>query len=113
MKRIYIAGALNADAVHYIQNLHRMIIWADKIRKQGCGVFIPCLDFLSGLVDGHYNYSDYFDNNQPWMEVADAIFVTPGWENSGGTHKEITRAAELDIPVFYTIESFMEWLKGE
>lgn len=112
-KKIYIAGALNADAVGYIQNMHRMIIWGRRVQKLGCGTFVPGLDFLAGLVHGDFEYPDYFDNSQPWLEVSDAMFVTPKWENSKGTHKEIERAERLGIPVFYTIESLKEWLKGE
>jgi len=104
-KRVYIAGKLNGDAVSYIQNMHRMIIWAEKIRYLGYAVYIPCLDFLSGVVHGNWTYEQYFIMNQPWLDVCDAVFLVPGWETSEGTKKEIARAAQRNIPVF---ESMIE-----
>jgi hypothetical protein len=109
MKRIYIAGKLNAAAVNYIKNCHNMIRKADEIRKLGFSVYIPCLDFLSGIVQGDYNYYDYFDNNLPWLECADALFVMPDSEKSTGTQIEIGIAHERGIPIFYEISNLVEW----
>jgi hypothetical protein len=110
MKRVYVCGKLNADACNYIKNCHQMIKYADKIRRMGFSVYIPCLDFLSGLVMGDYEYQDYFKNNLPWLECADYIFVIPDSENSKGTQAEIKRAQELGIPVFDNL-TFFEVLK--
>jgi hypothetical protein len=63
--RAYVAGKLNADAVGYIQNMHRMIRVARELRKLDIAVYVPCNDFLEGLVDGNFTYYDYFDNSQP------------------------------------------------
>jgi len=100
-KRVYVAGALNAPAKDYIQNVHRMIVWGDKVRRLGFSVYIPCTDFLSGVVLGNYEYADYFENSQPWLEVSDAMFVCPGWEDSKGTKKEIKRARDFGVPVYF------------
>jgi hypothetical protein len=105
--KVYIAGALNSDAIGYIKNMHRMIEWADKVRSAGFCVYVPCVDFLIGLQIGDYEYNDYFDNGQPWLEVSDCIFLVPGWENSKGTQMEIARANELGIPVFNNLENLM------
>jgi hypothetical protein len=102
MKRlkVYIAGKLNADAIGYIQNMHRMITTAREIRRLGFSVYVPCNDILEGLVDGHFDYADYFDNSQPWLLCADAVFLTPEWETSEGTKKEKALAEANNIPVF-------------
>ena len=102
--RCYIAGKLNADAVGYIQNMHRMIKAARDVRKLGISVYVPCNDFLEGLVDGNFDYKDYFENSQPWLEVADFMYVCPGWETSEGTRAEIAFATKLGKPVFFSIE---------
>lgn len=104
MKRIYVAGKLNDDACGYIKNVHRMIIWAEKVRKLGFAVFVPGLDFLQGVVFGDWNYQDYFDNSQSWLDVADAIFLVPGWEVSSGTKREIERANQRNIPVYFDLD---------
>jgi hypothetical protein len=108
MIKVYIAGALNSDAVGYIKNMHKMIEWADKVRRAGFCVYVPCVDFLIGLQIGDYEYKDYFDNGQPWLEVSDAVFLVPGYENSKGTLKEIERAKELEIPIFTDIKNMFE-----
>ena len=101
MFKVYIAGRLNDNAVGYIKNLHNMIQWAEKIRKLGCSVYVPGLDFLVGVVMGNYNYEDYFNNSQPWLDVSDAVFVIPNSDDSIGTKKEIARAQMMGIPVFH------------
>lgn len=107
-KKIYIAGKLNADACEYIRNLHRMIYWAEIIRKAGFAVFVPGLDFLQGLVFGNLVYEDYFENNQPWMDAADAVFLVPGWEISNGVKKEIERAKKNGIPIFDSLTKLVD-----
>ena len=108
MKRVYVAGALNADAVGYIKNVSQMIKYAEEVKKLGFAVFVPCNDFLMGVVNGNYDYYDYFNNSQPWLEVSDAVFVCPNWENSKGTIKEIERANELRIPVVYNVTDLID-----
>ena len=103
MIKIYIAGKLNADAVGYIQNMYRMIKTAKQVRDNGYAVFVPCNDFLEGLVDGNFDYNEYFDNGQVWLLASQAIFLTPGWETSEGTKREIELAKANDIPVFADI----------
>jgi hypothetical protein len=103
--KAYVAGPLNSDACGYIQNMHRMIKVARELRQLGVAVYVPCNDFLEGLVDGGFNYTDYFENSQPWLEVSDFIFVCPGWEDSEGTKKEIELAHSLGIAVFYHMDA--------
>ena len=104
MKRVYIAGKLNADAVGYVENMSKMIKASDEIRKMGFAVFVPCLDFICGLVIGGYKYEDYFDNNQEFLKTCDAVYLVPGWEESKGTQREISCAKHLGIPVYEKIE---------
>jgi hypothetical protein len=103
MIKVYVAGKLNSDAVGYIKNMHKMIKTAKLLRDNGFSVYVPCNDFLEGLVDGQFEYADYFDNSQPWLSSSDAVFLTPGWETSEGTKREIAFAESLQIPVFYSI----------
>jgi len=112
MKRVYVAGKLNdSDATAYIRNCHTMIYNARMLKLHGFSVFVPCLDLLMGLVDGHYEYGDYFDFSQPWLDVSDAVFAGDGWQDSPGTLREIERAELNDIPVFYSIADIVQWGK--
>ena len=110
-KRCYVAGRLNSDACGYIKNVHNIIIRAEEVRKLGYAVFVPGVDFLCGVVLGDWDYEDYFDNSQFWLDVSDCMFVTPGWEKSNGTKREIERATEKGIPVFYNLTELREFLK--
>ena len=108
MRRVYIAGKLNDMAVDYLKNVSTMIHAALKVKKLGHSVFVPCLDFLLGIVDGGYEYEDYSDNNLVWLEVSDCVLVLPGYETSKGTLAEIKRAEELKIPIYYKLEDLPE-----
>jgi len=110
-KRIYIAGKLNGMACDYIKNVHRMIVWGDKIRRLGYAVFIPGIDFLAGCVIGNWDYNAYFDNSQPWLDVCDAVFLVPGWEDSEGTKREIMRAEQKKIPIFASMIALDSYFK--
>lgn len=103
-KAIYIAGKISGPAVEYVKNLHNMFVIAEEVRKAGFSVFVPGLDCLMGLMFGYYKYDDYFNNSQPWLRRSDAVFVSPNWETSDGTKKEIEFAKVLGIPVYYSLE---------
>lgn len=105
MKRIYLAGKLNDQAVGYIKNVSLMLKAAIDIRKLGHSVFVPCQDVLMGIVDGDLDYADYADNNMAWLEVSDEVWVLPNYKTSKGTLKEMERAVELNIPIVFYGES--------
>jgi len=109
MKKCYIAGALNGMSVDYIKNLHAMGVWSECVRSLGFSVFVPGVDFLLGFLHGNWGYSDYFDNSQPWLKVADCLFVCPGYEESTGTKIEINTAERNRIPIFYDLPSLREF----
>jgi len=111
--RVYIAGKLNDMACNYIKNVHRMIKTAREVRRAGFAVYVPCNDFLEGLVDGAFEYPEYFENSQPWLKSSDAVFLTPGWESSSGTKEEIETAKANDIPVFDNLEHMRKYFFGE
>ena len=105
MKRVYIGGAISADnAIDVMKNIHRMIYWGNKISKKGFAVFIPALDVLWQIQTGDVDYDRIFANSQPWLDVSDAVFLVPGWENSPGTKKEIKRAKKKGVPVIHDIK---------
>ena len=111
MKRVYIAGALNSDsALGYLANTSRMMDMADKVLKSGYAVFVPALDMLMCMKFGDYNYDLVFNNSQAFLVACDAVCLTPGWESSKGTQREIALAKEKGIPVFETIEDLIKSL---
>ena len=106
-KRIYVAGPLNGMAVDYIKNCHKMCVIAEAIRRRGFSVYVPCLDYMMGLLTGTYTYEDYFDNSQPWLVASDAVFFISGWKKSKGCVREHTLAEKERIPTFETISAMV------
>jgi len=113
MKRIYIAGALNSDACGYIQNLHLMSLYAEKVRRIGCAVYNPGTDFIQGVISGDLEYTDYVDNTLEFLKVCDALAVVPdNYNNSLGVRNEILMARECGIPVLYSFKEVLTFLEG-
>jgi len=106
-KKVYIAGPLNGVTADYIRNMHDMCATAERIRKLGFSVYVPCLDFLMGLLDGGYTYEDYFENSQPWLLSSDAVYFCERWESSTGCIKERLTAERHNIPRFADIDSLV------
>jgi len=100
-EKIYVAGPLNADAVGYIKNIHRMIHVANELRKKGHFPYVPCLDFLLGLIDGKMEYDDYLQSNKPWIEVADAFYYIA---SSPGADKELHVAKKLGKKIYKSLD---------
>jgi hypothetical protein len=116
IKRVYVAGPLNANAVEFMQNIHQMLWMGNTVRKAGFSPFIPCLDILLGILDGTMDYSDYFKMSQPWLEISDAVLVSDGaqrhYTESIGTMAEIKTAKRLHIPVFFSLEKLEAYCNG-
>jgi len=109
--RIYIAGKLEDSACNYIKNVHKMIRGAEEVRKEGFAVFIPGIDLIAGLVTGTWNYKDYFDNSQPWLDVSDGMYVLDNWRTSTGTIREMKRARDNKTPTFFQEKEGVEQMK--
>ena len=107
--RVYVAGPLNAMAVEYLHHVHTMMEYAERLRLAGFAVYVPALDFLMGVKFGYQHYEEYFNNSQPWLDAADAVFLCPGWEHSKGTAREIQRAKSHGIPTFTDLTAIRAW----
>ncbi len=113
VKRVYVAGKLNADAVGYLHNVHKMMNTAQLLKETGdYSVYVPCLELLMGIMFGYDKYEDYFDNSQSWLKASEAVFLTSGWETSKGTIKEVELALENGIPVFDHLDEMWSHFKG-
>ncbi len=108
-RRCYIAGALTADSFTYLANCHRMIQTAERLRRFGYSVYVPCLDVLMAIMFGNATHEAYSGNSLPWLEAADFVCLVPESENgdSVGTQREIGRAVVKGIPIYETPEEAM------
>ena len=53
MKKIYIAGKLNAMAVDYLYNVHNMMNTAQAVKSAGYSVYVPAIDLMMGIMFGY------------------------------------------------------------
>ena len=121
IKKIYIAGPLtprgkrkdtNNVAIEYLFNVNDMIDIAIQLIKCGFTPFTPGIDFAYFL---HPSAPKVLTEDKikelslDWMEACDALLVLPRHESSVGALKEIVRAKELAIPIFYGIGPIMEY----
>lgn len=114
LKKIYIAGAYSADNIlEILANIKKGQDMAAYLIAHGYAVFCPFLDWQPGLTvyGNDLTKEQYQANSMAFVEVCDAILVLKGWEQSGGTKREIKRAQELDIPVYYDRAKMMGEVK--
>ena len=115
--RIYIAGILTPvghfsanPAIDYLIAQREMIRWGWKALQAGFDPFVPALDSLFWLVMGEGEFMTEAmikRYSKSWLEVCDALVLTPGWQNSKGTLAEIKRAEELGIPVYKSLDALI------
>ena len=109
--RVYIAGALSSRedrsrdpstvVIDYLSNVSKMCKVASQVRKLGYFPFVPALDLLLGVINGDWDEEDYRGVGMAFLEVCDAVLVI---SQSWGVGKEVERANELGIPVYYKLE---------
>ena len=120
-KRIYVAGAINADNCDDVfDNLRKGTRNSlDVLLNEYFSPFNPFLGFMYRLVatdeevEGLRKKGVFYDADLAWLEVADAVLVTPGSENSIGVTLEIEFADRNHIPVFYSLDELTKWTDGE
>jgi hypothetical protein len=102
MKRIYIAGPISGGTLETLANIRAGLKAAAKAIKQGFAPFIPHLDFQLNLVADEADVltkEEFQANSMAFVDVCEEMWILPGWENSGGTKREMERAKDLGIPI--------------
>ncbi len=107
MKRIYVAGPYSADNVlGVLDNIRKGLRASTQVFLAGGAPFCPWSDFLFHLMTQRgekLTLQQYYDYSMSWLECCHAVLVVEGWEASPGTLREIERANELGIPVYYDL----------
>lgn len=107
MKRVYVAGAYSANNVlTVLDNIRKGMRGGLDVLLLGYAPFVPWFDFHFQLMlqgNEKLTVDDYYQYSLAWLEVSDAVYVLPGYEESKGTAAEIARAHELGIPVYYDL----------
>ncbi len=111
MKKVYIAGSINASNVcDVLSNLREGISIGSKLLSLGYAPFTPHLDFLFALVNEEKNQSSleqYREYSKEWLASSDIMLVISGRNSSAGVMDEINFAIEKGIHVYFGIDEFM------
>ncbi|MFX0194515.1 MAG: DUF4406 domain-containing protein [Candidatus Hodarchaeota archaeon] len=104
MKRIYVAGAYSADNVlDVLKNIGKGQYVCGRLFHSGYAPFCPWHDrtYVIDFFNKEFTVDMFYNFSMAWLEVSDAVLVLPDSKNSNGTKKEIERARELNIPVYF------------
>ena len=112
MRRVYVAGAYSSDTtIGTLTNIRKGMRLATEVMLAGYATFCPWFDHqvVFQLRDGEELDKEHYQQQSiAWLEVCHAVLLVPGWENSGGTNREIAIAEGLCMPIFESLEE----LKG-
>lgn len=110
--RVYVAGPYSADNVlGVLQNIGRGERACAELFHEGLAPFCPWHDktyAMDALCQGD-GVEAFREHSMAWLEVAQAVFVLPGWEQSEGTKAEMLRAENIGIPVFFDKLAVLGW----
>ncbi len=94
--KIYVAGPYTKGDV--AMNVRDAIFAGNRIRGLRHTPFIPHLTHFYHMLIPH-QIEFWYAYDLEWLEVCDAVFRMPG--ESTGADREVERARELGIPVYY------------
>ena len=107
MLRVYVAAPLTKPAGHEMPNVRRAIDAAQSLFKLGFAPFIPHLNEFWFLVYPENTYEEFIAWDFAWIRASDALLRLPGY--SEGADREEAFARSIGVPVFYDVESLVEW----
>lgn len=111
MKRIYVAGRYSADnVIDVLKNIGRGQDICARLFSLGYYPFCPWHDktYVTDRPENNFTVEQFQAHSMAWLEVSDGILMTSGWSDSRGSVREMERALELKIPVFYSVRDLVE-----
>ena len=111
--RVYVAGKYNdKNIISILDNIRLGIRTCTELLLKGFAPFCPWLDYQFSLVlrEGeHIEKEIYHKYSLSWLEVSDCILVLSNYKKSRGALREIEKAKELNIPIFYSIDKLEDF----
>lgn len=105
-KWIYVAGPYSGGDV--VQNVRKAVSVSVELRDRGLVPICPHLSMFA-----HYlcprGYEFWLEWDLTWLERCDALLRLPG--DSPGADREIERAVELGLPVYFGVEALIGDMK--
>ena len=115
MNKIYVAGPFSdSDPLKFLSNARAGLEAGAQLIADGYAVFCPFLDFqyCLSVYGGGLTKEQLQQNSLAWVDRSDAVLVLQGWEFSPGTEREIERAEQHGIPVFYNVYDMKVHFEG-
>jgi hypothetical protein len=113
MIAVYVAGKMSStNPLEFLRNLNALQDWTAHVRELGYAPFPVADDFADIMRTKDVTVEQVKEASIVWLRRADCMLVTPGWEQSPGTHAEIAEARRCGIPVFFDIEEMGRWAAG-
>lgn len=113
MKRVYVAGPYSSDnVVGVFANMREGMELSFQVLNAGFAPFCPWLNDRFFLMDreGELTVPRMYAYSMAWLEVSDCMLLQTKdnlYLDSTGTKKEIVRAEQLGIPIYYTLNSLI------
>ena len=105
--RIYISGPITrGDPIH---NFHQAVSAQMELIQAGLAPLNPMLTMMmpgERMVRHH----EWMEIDLPWVAVADAVLRLPG--ESEGADAEVAAAMDRGIPVLYSVDQVVGYIKG-
>jgi hypothetical protein len=112
MIKVYVAGKYNdSNVISVLENMRLGMRTCTELLLAGYAPFCPWLDYQFQLMlhdNEELRVEDYYDYSMAWLEASDCVLTLPNYINSNGALKEIKRARELGIPVYYSKQELIK-----
>lgn len=102
---IYVAGPYSKGDV--VLNIREAVQVGDALRLWGHVPFIPHMTYAWHMIVPH-EVEYWYEYDLQWLEKCDALYRIAG--ESLGADKEVARAKELGLPIFYNFTDLYEYL---
>lgn len=103
--KVYVAGPITTSG-NVFDNVHRGILAGDRLLRAGYAPYVPHLNCAWETVTGARDYELWLRLDMDFLDVCDVLLRLPG--DSRGADREVARAIERGIPVFYGIDLLVE-----
>jgi len=112
MIKVYCAGDYSANnVITVLKNIGKGLRACSELFTLGFAPFCPWADrdFIIQNPDSEFIVKQFHDASMLWLEVSDCVYVISGKGNKGGVDKEIAKAQQLNIPIFYELSDLLDW----
>lgn len=100
--KVYISGPITGCNGYY-EKFHR----AERtLREAGYTPINPAA--VNGELPAETSYEEYMKMSFCMLEMAEAIYMLPGWQNSTGANREYGFALGRDMKIMFEIEEAKE-----